>query len=185
MTDLSRVLLLTGLPGVGKTTVVQRAMDQLSDRGFKVGGILTREVRRDKTRIGFEIEDLSTRLKGWLAHVSQPDGPQIGKYRVNLRDLEGVGAKAILSAIVQADIIAIDEIGPMELTSTSFRESVTKAINSEKIVLATIHHGAGGSFTGAIKQKKDVEIIEVTLRNREELPQVVTEKIAQMMRNRR
>jgi len=185
VTDLSRVLLLTGLPGVGKTTVLQRAMDQLSVRGFKVGGILTREVRRDKTRIGFEIEDLSTKLKGWLAHVSQPDGPQIGKYRVNLRDLEEVGARAILSAIVQADIIAIDEIGPMELTSTSFTESVTKAINSGKIVLATIHHRAGGPFTAAIRQRKGVEILEVTPKNREELPRVVAEKIAQMMTSSR
>lgn len=174
---------MTGLPGVGKTTVIQRVVEELNRRGFKVGGITTREVRRDKTRIGFEIEDLSTKRRGWLAHMNQQDGPQIGKYRVNLEDLEEVGAKAILNAIVQADMIAIDEIGPMELTSVSFRESVMKAVNSGKIFLATIHRSAGGSFTAAIKGRKDAEMIEITLRNREELPQATVEKIIVMMKS--
>jgi len=179
---LSRVLLVTGLPGVGKTTVLQSVTDELSVRGFKVGGMMTREVRREGTRIGFEIEDLGTRRKGWLAHVNQPHGPQVGKYRVNLRDLEEVGAKAILDAITQADIIIIDEIGPMEMFSASFKDSVAKAINGQKTVLGTIHYRATGPFITAIKERKDVEIIEVTLRNRNELPEAIGEEVMRMVK---
>lgn len=168
---------------MGKTTVVQRVIDELIGRGFKVGGMITREVRRERIRIGFEIEDVSTKHKGWLAHVNQPYGPQIGKYRVNLRDLE-VGAKAILNATMHADIIVIDEIGPMELTSESFKDSVMRAVNSEKVLLGTIHYRVKGSFVSAIKERKDAEMIEITLKNREGLPQMVVRKIAEIVKSR-
>jgi len=172
---------LTGLPGVGKTTVLQRVIDELNGRSFKVGGMMTREVRRDMARVGFEIEDLSTKRKGWLAHVNQPHGPQIGKYKVNLRDLEEVGAKAILNAVQQADIIAIDEIGPMELFSASFKDSVVKAVKSGKAVLGTIHYRVRDPFVTTMKENRDVEVIEVTLKNREVLPRAIADRIAQIV----
>lgn len=171
------ILLVTGLPGVGKTTVLQRVVDELQNRGFKIGGMITREARQDKTRVGFEVEDLSTGRKGWLASVNQPYGPRIGKYRVNLADLEEVGAKAILKATTEADVITIDEVGPMEMLSDPFKESVTAALHSGKTVLGTIHYRAQGPFVRTIEASEDVEIIETTLTNREELPSLLIEKI--------
>jgi len=180
---LGRILLLTGLPGVGKTTVLQRAIDELNSGGFKVGGMITHEVRREGIRVGFEVEDVSTKRKGWLANVNQPYGPQVGKYRVNLRDLEDVGAKAILNAVTQADIVVFDEIGPMELFSATFKDSVMKALDSEKPVLGTIHYRAKGAFITAVKERRDAGIIEVTPKNREMLPRIIVERITEMMRS--
>ncbi|MFQ6095434.1 MAG: NTPase [Candidatus Bathyarchaeia archaeon] len=174
---LSRILLLTGTPGIGKTTVVQRAANEILARGFKVGGMMTREVREGRTRIGFEIEDLSTSRKGWLARINQPSGPRISKYRVNLKDLEEIGARAIQDAVLQADVIVIDEIGPMELFSQPFKNMVMEAIHSEKAILGTIHHRARGPFIEDIKKRKDVEIIVVTFGNRDRLPDLIIEKI--------
>ena len=47
------------------------------------------------------------------------DGPQLGKYRVRLDDLDSVGAKAVENAL-NSDLIIVDEIGPMELSSRRF-----------------------------------------------------------------
>lgn len=162
--------------------MLQRAIDELKSGGFNVGGMITREARKEKTRVGFEVEDLSTKRKGWLAHVNQPYGPRVGKYRVNLKDLEEVGARAIINAATQADVIVIDEIGPMELFSASFKDSAVKAMNSGKAVLGTIHYRARGSFITTIRERKDVEIVEVTLKNREDLPRVIVERIAGMVK---
>ena len=178
---MSRILLLTGKPGIGKTTVIQRAVAELVGRGFKVGGMMTREVREKGTRIGFEVENLSTKHRGWLAHINQPSGPRISKYRVNLKDLEEIGARAILNAVTQADIIVIDEIGPMELFSKAFRDSVMKALQSGKAVLGTIHYRARGSFIEDIRRRGDVEIIEVTYENRDRLPNLIIEKIVDVL----
>ena len=174
---MGRILLLTGTPGIGKTTVIQRAAYELVKRGFKVGGMITREVREKGTRIGFEIEDLSTRRKGWLAHVNQPVGPKISKYRVNLKDLEDIGVKAIQDAIAKSDIIIVDEIGPMELFSQAFKDSVVKALNSKKPVLGTIHYRAKGYFIESVKKRSDVELIKVDFQNRNRLPLLIVEKI--------
>ncbi|NWF97298.1 MAG: DUF2478 domain-containing protein [Candidatus Thorarchaeota archaeon] len=108
-----RILLLTGNPGVGKTTVLLRVVEALKAKGYSVGGMISREVRSGGTRVGFEILDLASGRRGWLAHVNQPSGPQVGKYRVNLEDLNSIGAEAIANAVASSDVVAIDEIGPM------------------------------------------------------------------------
>lgn len=173
---LSRILLVTGSPGIGKTTVVEKAVEELVGRGFKVGGMITREVRKGGTRVGFEIRDLSSGRKGWLAHVDQPFGPRISKYRVNLEDVEKIGARAIQDAVLAADVVVIDEIGPMELFSQPFRSSLMEAIRCEKPILASIHHRARGPFVGNITNRSDVEVIEVTFDNRDRLPRLIAEK---------
>ncbi len=149
-------------------------MDRLVSSGFKVGGIITYEVRRAGVRVGFKVMDISSGDEGWLAHVDQPVGPRIGKYRVNLKDLNRVAVKAILKSILDADLIVIDEIGPMELCSESFRDAVLKAFNSGKPVLGTVHRRLKRSFLADVDKK---EIVTVTFRNRDVLPEEISEKI--------
>lgn len=141
----------------------------------------SQEVREKGVRVGFEITDFDAKRKGWLAHVNQPSGPQIGKYRVNLKDLDTIGANAILNAIKKADIIIIDEIGPMELFSQSFKEAVDKAIKSQKPVIGTIHFKASHPIITKIKTHKDAEILEVTYQNRAALHNVIVEKVIQCL----
>ena len=66
-----RVLLLTGSPGVGKTTVLIKTVDALKAKGVSVGGMISREAREGNVRVGFEIVDLTNGKHGWLAHVNQ------------------------------------------------------------------------------------------------------------------
>jgi nucleoside-triphosphatase len=106
------VLLLTGARGIGKTTVLIKTVDALKAGGFSVGGMISREAREDNMRVGFEILDLTNDKHGWLAHVDQNAGPQVGKYHVNLQDLENIGAKAIEEATEKSIIVVVDEIGP-------------------------------------------------------------------------
>jgi len=113
-TNVIRVLLVTGPPGVGKTTVLTKTVKMLRQRGFNVGGMLSREVRENGVRVGFEIQDLASERRGRLAHINQQSGPQVGRYYVNLADLDAVGVHAIMDAVENCDIVAIDEVGPME-----------------------------------------------------------------------
>lgn len=159
-----------------------RAAEALKAEGYRVGGMTSREVRERGVRVGFEITDFDTMHKGWLAHVNQPSGPQIGKYRVNLKDLDAIGANAILNAVKNADIILIDEIGPMELFSQSFKEAVEQAINSQKPIIGTIHFKASHPLIRKIKTNEDAEIFEVTYQNRAVLHDVVVEKVVQYLK---
>lgn len=163
---MKRLLFVTGRPGIGKTSVLLRAVEELKTKGYKIGGMLSREVRDEGVRIGFEIIDFYSGRRGWLAHVNQPVGPRVSKYRVNLDDLDVVGAGSIRDAAKNAQIIMVDEIGPMELFSQAFREAVVEAMNSGKPLLGTIHFKARDPIINSIRNRDDAEIIEVTHENR-------------------
>ncbi len=173
---------LTGQPGIGKTTVLLRCMEALEKMGFRVGGMLSREVREGGQRIGFEVFDPLTKRKGWLAHVNQPTGPRIGRYRVNLQDLVEVGVRSIEDALEKADCTLIDEVGPMELSSDAFRGVVLKAVDTSEPLLGTIHSRLRDPIIEAIKSRRDIMVYEVTIQNRENLHETIIEAFANSLR---
>ncbi|UCC58873.1 MAG: NTPase [Candidatus Bathyarchaeum sp.] len=181
MFTLKRIILVTGPPGIGKTSTLRRSVKELKNREYAVGGMICREVREGGVRVGFEIMDLSTGQRGWLAHINQPEGPRIGKYRVNLTDLDAIGAASILDALQNADILAIDEIGPMELSSPAFSKALVRAVETSKPMLGTIHYGLRNSLISSIKEREDVEILKVTYENRESLHNLIADKISEYL----
>jgi nucleoside-triphosphatase len=158
---------------VGKTTILLKAAEYLKARGYSLGGMISREARSSGSRVGFEIVDLRSGKSGWLAHVDHETGPQVGKYRVNLNDLDDVGVKAILRAVSDCDVTVIDEIGPMELSSEKFREAVVKAVESRKLVVGIVHWKARDSLIDDIKKREDGQVYTVTYDNRQSLPEVL------------
>jgi nucleoside-triphosphatase len=173
---MTRVLLLTGASGVGKTNVLTKTVDALKAKGINVGGMISREVREGGVRVGFEIFDLSSGKRGWLAKVNGQSGPQVGKYHVNLGDIDKIGAAGIIQALENCSVIAIDEIGPMELFSPKFKQAVVQAMESKKLVLAVVHGKAKDPLVTQVKRKADAEIFNVTFSNREKLPEKLIQK---------
>ena len=176
-----RHIFLTGPPRIGKTTVLLNAVDYLRARGVRVGGMISQEIREGGVRVGFKIVDLGRGVEGILAHINQKIGPSVGKYRVCVEDLEGVGVGAILSACEYADLVVIDEVGPMELYSDAFKRAVLRALDSGRIVLGTIHYRVRSGFTDMIRKRGDVNIIEVTYENRARLPREIANEILRRM----
>jgi len=180
---LKRAFFLTGRPGIGKTTVLLRIIEKLRKRGLKIGGMISREVRENGYRVGFKILSLDNGREGWLAHVRQPVGPKIGKYRVCMRDLESIGVDAILRATKESEVIIIDEVGPMELFSQPFKQAILESLNSGKTVLGTIHYRVKTPIIMQIKEREDTTIIEVTRENREDLPENIAREILRIHEN--
>ncbi len=179
--SMSRVLILTGASGVGKTTVLTKTVDALKAKGIRVGGMVTREVRENNVRVGFEILDLTNNKHGWLAHVNGQGGPLVGKYNVNLEDLDNIGTTAIMQALEKCNVIAIDEIGPMELFSQKFKQAVTQALESKKLMLTVVHGKAKDPLVTQIKRRIDAEIFNVTFSNRENLTEKLSKHVFDMI----
>lgn len=180
---MKKLLFVTGQPGVGKTSVLLRVVDALKAKGYDARGMISREIREQGTRVGFEITDLYTGQKGWLAHIKQASGPQVGKYRVNLGDLKNIGVNSIFDAIKNANVIVVDEIGPMELFSQAFKDAILQAVGSAKPLLGTIHFRAQDPIINAIKANNDAEIFEVTNENRENIHNLIIAKILKILQN--
>ncbi len=173
---MKHVFLITGQPGVGKTTLLLETVNLLKKRGIKVGGMLSHEAREHGNRVGFEIVDLGSGKRGWLARVNQQTGPQVGKYRVNMKDLEDVGAEAIAAAVGNCEIVAIDEIGPMELFSQKFRNAAKNALQSSMTTIAVIHWKAKDELIDYAKGMEGAEVFVVTPENRGILGQQLAAK---------
>ena len=94
-----------------------------------------------------------------------------------MTDLDVIGVGAILGALQYADILAVDEIGPMELSSAAFSNALVKAVESSKPMLGTIHYGLSNSLVNSIKTREDAEILKVTYKNRESFHSLITNKI--------
>jgi len=167
---------------VGKTTVLMRVVEGLNVKHYSVGGMMSQEVRsEDGFRVGFEILDLHNSRRGWLASVNEPNGPQVGKYRVNLEDLDSIGVEAIAEAVERLDVVVIDEVGPMELFSDRFQDAVKRAIVSTRLVVGVVHWNARGQLIGELKARADSEVIVVTPENREKLHEVLMAKAIEFL----
>lgn len=132
-------LLITGRPGVGKSTLFSSIVREAASRGCHVGGFSAPEVRSRGRRIAFKIVALDTNEEGFLAKVGSGGGPRIGRYTVVVPDVLRVAVPALKRALESADIIAIDEVGPMELLVPELREAILSAAGSEKPLIAVYH----------------------------------------------
>lgn len=173
---MGKIVFITGPPRCGKTTVVKRVVSLLQDGGLAAEGMVTTEIESSGKRLGFEVSNIQGNLKGTLARVDTLGKPRLGKYVININELDHIGVASIDKAIQRADVVVIDEVGPMELCSKAFRDAVQRAMNSGKSIIGTIHCIAKDPLILEIKARRDVEIIELGPKNREDLAREILER---------
>ncbi|MEW5708754.1 MAG: nucleoside-triphosphatase [Pseudomonadota bacterium] len=159
-----RVLLLTGAPGIGKTTVIRRVAEAL--RGLKLGGFYTEELREAGKRVGFLLVDFDGQALT-LAHAGLP-GPRVSKYGVDVAALDG-RAQALLAPRPEVAVYLVDEIGKMECLSARFVAAMGRLLASGRPVVASVAR-KGGGFIAEAKRWPGAALWEVTQDNRDHLP---------------
>jgi nucleoside-triphosphatase len=165
-------LLLTGSPGVGKTTLIRSIVEKLEE--FQCAGFYTEEKRHAAQRIGFKIITLDGQ-EGTLASVGRKE-PTIGRYSVHVEEFEKLVLSQLHSGTNPVDLYVIDEIGKMELLSQKFRNKVIDLLAQPSNLLATIAK-RGRGFIEQVKGRNDIELIEVTRDNRDRLAGEIAERI--------
>ena len=170
---MGRTVLLSGRPGVGKTTLITKWVATMPGR---CGGFYTEEIRTRGRRAGFEIVTLEGQ-HAVLAYVGVAGLPRVGKYGVYVENVDTVAAPAIHRAVAGSDYVVIDEIGKMELLSNAFREAVLFAVRSSKSVLGTVMQGSH-PWADALRSMSGVTTISVTPANREHLVDQIAQAFA-------
>jgi nucleoside-triphosphatase len=158
-------VLITGPPGIGKTTIIQKIAGQLGERA---GGFYTTEMRSGGQRTGFGIVTLDGKTAP-LALAGEGGGPRVGRYSVNVVGVDQVAVPSILYAMSESKIVVIDEIGKMELHSVAFRNAVHRALSAPMPLVATVMERPN-EFCDEIKRRPDVMLLSVSIQNRDEMP---------------
>ncbi|KNC24423.1 hypothetical protein FF38_14176 [Lucilia cuprina] len=188
MTERFGLILLTGPPGVGKTTLVRKICEDLRNKHKIVcHGFYTEEVRNpnSRERIGFDVVTLNEK-RGHLARSDNTKkiGPFVGKYQVYVKDFEEL-ALPLLCSSTERDLLVIDEVGKMELKSRKFEMAVQNCI-MKTFILATVPYELRQPLPliDTLKNHPKAQIIVVTKENRNSLQDEIVNKILQLIKNK-
>ena len=155
-----RNILFTGLPGCGKSTIIEKIVQRINRPST---GFFTGEIRDRGRRVGFSITTLGGQ-HGILAHIDFKSTIRVGRYGVNIQDIDKI---AVPSMLPENDhvILVVDEIGKMECFSGLFRQTLMKILDLTNTVVGSISL-KGDAFIGAIKKRPDTLLIAVSEKNR-------------------
>lgn len=162
--------LITGTPGVGKTTLIKQLAGSLRD--LNPVGFYTEEIREHGVRRGFRLVDFEGR-ESILAHINVHGEYRVGKYGVDVARLESFLHSLDFG---RAPIVIIDEIGRMECYSAPFRQLVMRLLDSPQIFVAAIAL-KGTGFIAQVKDRPDCILDHVTVGNRDRLAGEVADRI--------
>ena len=158
-------MLLTGSPGIGKTTVIRRVAERI--KGRRLGGFYTEEIREAGERRGFRLAGFDG-TETVIAHVGFAKRYRVGKYGVDVDAIDS--AVSLLCLNVGTDCYLVDEIGKMECLSDRFVEAMRTLLNGPAPMIATVAL-RGSGFVAEAKDSEGVTMWRVTQQNRDELPE--------------
>ncbi|XP_012672516.1 cancer-related nucleoside-triphosphatase isoform X3 [Clupea harengus] len=170
---------LTGPPGVGKTTLVQKVCDAMKAAEVSCSGFYTEEVRVGGRRVGFDMVTV-TGERAHLSRVGNESGAsagrreyRVGQYVVDLPSFENLALPLFrqVGGGSEGDrrVFVIDEVGKMELFSQAFIRAVRQTLDcSSCSILGTIPIPKGKplGLVEEVRGRTDVKVFTITKENR-------------------
>ncbi|CAO1414075.1 unnamed protein product [Diamesa serratosioi] len=185
---MSQFILITGMPGVGKTTIIKKLLNDLTTNNIQCKGFYTEEKRNpNNVRIGFNVTKTDG-VEGTLARISFSseiiDPPktgtkfQVSKYVVYVNEFENMCLK-LVDCEEENAIIIIDEVGKMELLSKEFESAIGNLLKSKKNlrVIATIPLKFNHTSIKDMKKHKNSNLFNVTNVNRDNVYLAILEDV--------
>ena len=169
MTGNVRNLLVTGSPGVGKTTLVLKAIEQVEGRWC---GFYTAEIRNRGCAWG--LRPWRSMAPGGCFAYQHQSPYRVSKYGVDVAGL--TDSSRAFRFRPQNFLVLIDEMGKMECLSAKFRRLVVALLDAPVPLLGTVAL-RGDAFIEGIKARTDVRLFLVTRENRDDLALEIAEVI--------
>ena len=182
---------ITGLPRSGKSAVMEKVLDMLSDERTReitlrggstenpiLGGLRTEPLLENGERMGYKVIDLVSGEEGVIAHKSIDSRLRVLGYGLNIEELNRVAIPALDYAQHNCEVLVIDEIGKFSVESEAFVNAVRSTLEVDMPTLLTLHKKSRHPLLQDIRRRDDGRILEVTPVNRALLPY----KIHKLMR---
>lgn len=168
---------LTGPINIGKSTIIRRAVMELSSLDIPTGGFYTLPYVTGGKVTGFYIQPLIN-----MNSLPPPEDRMIARkigseWTADTAAFESIGAEILDSSLKSAaDLVVMDELGFFEAGAFGFQDRVISLLSSPKMVLGVMK-SADVPFLNGIRKREDVGLIEVTGENRDILAERILKKI--------
>ncbi|KAL3527299.1 hypothetical protein ACH5RR_011955 [Cinchona calisaya] len=185
----AKCFLITGAPGVGKTTLITRVVESLkkSNPNLKLQGFYSREIREGSERVGFEVVTLDGRTARLASNkISSAESlkwPTVGRYRVDVASFEAL-ALPELQVKADTDLFIVDEVGKMELFNSFFFPAVLRVLESNIPLLASIPiPKSGRDIPGVarLKNQPGATVFTVDRSNRDAMTEQIYSCLAELL----
>lgn len=131
------LFLWTGPKHCGKTTAAARLADTVRQHGFRVAGLLAPSLYRQGRLIGFDALDLRRGVRSPLAVRREAPGA-VGPFHFLEEGLR-LGSQALeVAAADGADLVVVDEFGPLELAGRGWRTAVDALVHAGRTLLVVV-----------------------------------------------
>ena len=175
---MGNVVLLSGEPRVGKTTALKKIIQMIGESNCS--GFYTEEIRDEFNRIGFDCVSLDGRRKR-IADVNiQHSDIRMGRYGIDIEAFEDFLLQVMNNSFSSSKIIIIDEIGPIQLLSTKFRQEINNILTSSNYVIGTIFYNKHPEID-EIKKIPGIKIYTMTSENRNTLVENIYQEIREFI----
>ncbi|OMO80326.1 Nucleoside-triphosphatase, THEP1 type [Corchorus olitorius] len=160
---------------------------KLSNPNLRLQGFYTQEIRQGGDRVGFEVVTLDGR-RARLACTSIPSPeahrwPIVGKFKVDVASFESM-ALPELKIKQDTNLFIIDEVGKMELFSSSFFPSVLNVLQSNIPLLATVPVPKSGKDIPAVARLKNhpgATIVTLDQSNRDSMKEQIISQLLDIL----
>lgn len=164
------IILLTGKPGVGKSTIIERFIARNTVQSTWV--VTVGMPRPQGDRGGFMAIN-SAGVRRVISHKTDiASNVVVGENHVDIAAVDAMFAD-VLSGAIHSDksLTIVDEIGPIQLLSPAFVSALEAVFAGRADVIATIHYK--DERLKAYRSSARAALLEVTVENRDMLPAVL------------
>ena len=172
-------ILLSGEPGIGKSTILEKILIQCALDNKNVRGCIVKERCNNGIRSGFKIHYLPSHKKTLLACCNRKFSSQyVSKFSVNIDAIENELVPYIqhMSDDAESDFFIFDEIGRMQNLSPRFLPAIDSLLQVKQPLIATIVH-ENEIWSRKYKNNPDFLYFTATKQNRDSLPSLIYEKL--------
>ena len=123
----NKIVIITGIQGSGKTSLLLRLVSGLSNYGMIPGGFTTEGFWDLNTRSRFELVDLITGKRIlFCSKIQQLNWYKTGQFYINPEAVRFGEGLLDPDRIINSDFVSIDEIGPFEIGGNGWTEAIHK-----------------------------------------------------------
>ncbi len=149
---MPRVILLSGPKFSGKSRFVEKLARELAAEGLRISGFFQRGVFDEAgKKIGYDLVEVAGGTSRSLARISEDGDRWVFD--------DDAFAPAAAGIDPDADLLIIDEAGPLELSGKGHRQTLELALGGRGPILLSVREELAETFTALLAPRAEVTVL--------------------------